>query len=184
MVVVLNLSFSEGGLIVDAPIDRSQPLVDGSILDKLCKDSNRIGLIPAVHRQVGLLPFAQDAEPFELLTLFPYIALGVLARRAPYLQRRHSGLTNAQFAVHLNLDWQSMAVPAGNIGCPETHHRAGLDAEVLENLVESMAKMDAAVGVRRPIVQDKQRPTTASLSQQLVETHLFPLLESSGLVLG
>ena len=46
------------------------------------------------------------------------------------------------------------------------------------------ADMDVAVGVRRAVVEDEQRRAFRALAQLLVEAHLLPALEPSGLGLG
>ena len=48
---------------------------------------------------------------------------------------------------------QAVAVPARHVRRVEAQHVAGLDDEVLEDLVERRADVDLAVGVRRPVVQ-------------------------------
>ena len=64
--------------------------------------------------------------------------------------------------LHLQLDGQPVAVPTRDVGRVEPVERARLDDDVLENLVDGMADVNGAVGVRRSIVQHETRPATGT----------------------
>jgi hypothetical protein len=62
----------------------------------------------------------------------------------------------------LVLDGQAVAVPARHVGRVEAGHGLGADDDVLEDLVERVADVDAAVGVGRAVVQHELgRPAEA-----------------------
>ncbi|MNQ98067.1 hypothetical protein D3C85_1137410 [compost metagenome] len=73
---------------------------------------------------------------------------------------RHEGwrvvLAVAQ-AFDLQLHGQAVAVKAGDIRREIALQPLELDHRVLQALVDGMAKMQGAIGVGRPIVQEKQR---------------------------
>jgi len=60
----------------------------------------------------------------------------------------------ADLLDELGLDRQAVAVPSRHIRCAEAGHGPVLDHDILEDLVQGMAQVDIAVGVRRPIVKD------------------------------
>src|SRR5699024_892446 len=77
--------------------------------------------------------------------------------------------------LDLMLNGQPVAVPARHIGSIETSQTLGLDDDVLEDLVDRMADVDAAVGVGRAIVKDEGLAATALLTQAPVDIQLLPL---------
>ena len=62
-------------------------------------------------------------------------------------------------------------------------HALGLDDHVLQNLVQPGAEMNCASGVRRAIMQHKQRLALARGQNLLVQIRRLPGLELLGLVL-
>ena len=82
------------------------------------------------------------------------------------------------------LDGLAVAVPAGHVGREEPALRMGLVHEVLEDLVEGMADMDGAVGVRRAVVQDEGLAVLVLLENLLVDMLFFPLGQTLRLALG
>ena len=57
------------------------------------------------------------------------------------------------------------------------HQRAGLHGHVLEDLVERVADVDAAVGIGRAVVKNELRPVFAELTQLLIQANAVPLLQ-------
>ena len=82
------------------------------------------------------------------------VLFGVLAAGAADFDGGHLRLFGAQVVIDLDLDGQAVAVPAGHVGRVEARHGLRFDDEVLEDLVEGGAQVDAAVGVGRAVVQD------------------------------
>ncbi len=77
-----------------------------------------------------------------------------------------------------------MAIPAGHIGRIESGQRLRFDDDVLEDLVDCVADVDVAVGVRRPIVKNELRPSFGYFTDALVQFSLLPLLHPARLALG
>src|SRR6185312_10198841 len=59
--------------------------------------------------------------------------------------------------VYLDFNGEAVAVPAGNVGGIEPCHGLGLDHEVLDALIQSMAQVDRSVGVRGAVMEDVLR---------------------------
>ncbi len=90
----------------------------------------------------------------------------------------------AEFLVHLELDGEAVAVPAGHIRSVEAAHPLALQDDILENLVQGVADMDMAVCVGGAVVEDIIRPVFAGVQQLFVKSGLFPGIEYFQLLLG
>ena len=77
--LVFDFGFGEGGLIVDAPVDRLEALVDETLFEELEKVVGDARLVLRRHGEIGFVPAAEDAHALELLALQVDIFLGVLA---------------------------------------------------------------------------------------------------------
>ncbi len=174
VVLVLDLGLGQRGAAVRAPVHRLLALVDEALLDEPPQGADDRSLVAVVHREVGLVPVAEDAEPLEVDAHLVDEAGGVGAAGAAEVGDAHPGLLRAQLAVDLQLDGQAVAVPARHVGRVEPGHRPRLDDEVLEDLVEGGADVDVAVGVRRTVVQDEARGAPPGLTDARVEAVRLP----------
>ena len=179
---VLNLSFGEGGAIVDAPVDGAQTLVDEALLKELEECLGDGGLVLEAHGGVGLLPAAEDAEADELLALNVEVLLRVFAAGTADGDGLHLKLLAAELLIDLDLDGQAVAVPAGDVGSVEAGHGAGFNDEVLDALVEGVAEVDGAVGVGRAVVEDVAGATGAGGADLGVEVGFSPLGQTKRLI--
>jgi len=73
------------------------------------------------------------------------ILLRVLAAGSADGDGIHLEFLAAELLVDLDLDGETVTIPAGNVGRVESGHGLGLDDEVLEGLIERVAE----VGLRR-----------------------------------
>ena len=126
------------------------------------------------HRQVRLIPVAEDAEPLELVGHDADEPLGVGPAGAAEIRRAELPLLRPQLAVDLQLDRQAVTVVAGHVRRVEARHRPRLDDEVLEDLVEGRAQVNLPVGVGRTVVKDVLRPARPRLANPRVQAHFLP----------
>src|SRR5262249_40754170 len=63
----------------------------------------------------------------------------------------------AQLLVDLVLDREAVTIPAGHVDGIVPQHRARLDDEVLEDLVEQVPHVDVAVRIGRTVVENPER---------------------------
>ncbi len=183
MHLVLDFSVGQGSAVVEAPVHGLEPLVDETALEKLVKGRKRRRLIGRVHRQVGLIPLAEDAQPFKLASLEVHKLLRVSAAGGQEVLGRHFELFAPQLLVHLDLDRQPVAVPAGDVGGVEAGHGFGLDDKVFQALVERVAQVDGPVRVGRSIVQKVLGRALPCRPDLAVQVHLRPLPEAQRLIL-
>jgi hypothetical protein len=99
------------------------------------------------------------------------------------LRDGHFELFAAQLLVDLDFDRKAVAIVAGNIRSIEAGHGFGLDDEVLEALVESVAEMNGPVGVGGSIVEQIDGAAAAGLAQLFIEAQLSPTSEAKWLIL-
>ena len=76
-----------------------------------------------------------------------------------------------------------MAIVAGNVRSIEAGHGFGLDDEVLEALVESVAEMNGPIGVGRAVVEQIGGAAAAGLAQLFIEAQLGPASQAKWLIL-
>ncbi len=159
-------------------------LVDEALLGEGGELADDRRLVGRRHRQVGVLPLPEDAEPLELLTLDAHELLGIGATGLAEGQRRHLALLRPEVAVHLQLDRQPVAVPAGPVRGVLPGGRPAAHDHVLQDLVEYGAQVDVPVGIRRPVVEDEARLSPPGGPDLAVEVVRLPLLQPAWLRLG
>ena len=177
VVLIFDLGLGQGGLVVVAPVDGLQALIDIALLVHRAKDLDLFGLEAGVHGLVRMLPIAKDAEALEALHLHIDIMLGKIV--AGGAEGRDGHLLAVQLVLldDGGLDRHAVVVPAGDVGRIIAAHCRGADHEVLDALVERMAHVERAVRERRAVVQGEAGLAVVFLEQLVVEVHVVPLLE-------
>ena len=183
VLVVLDFRFSERRLIVNAPVDGPRALVNETALNKAREQPGGLGFVMVGHRDVGIVPLAQDSEPLKIFRLSLQSIGREFTACASNAQRRHFGLLLTEFSFNVQLDRQSVTVISRNVWRVITHHRARLDDKVFQNFIERSSQVNVGVCVRRAIVQDELPGAGARFANLFVELHLRPLFQTRGLVL-
>ncbi len=181
LVLVLDLGLGQRRTAVEAPVDRLQAAEDVALLQDLAQRPDLVGLVAEVHRQVGVVPVAQHAQPFEVLALAGDLLGRVGARLGLDLLHRQA---LAVLLLDLDLDRHAVAVPARHVDGVEPAQAAGLDDHVLQDLVDGVADVDVAVGVRGAVVQHEFLRAAARRADRLVDLLFLPLLDPQRLALG
>src|SRR3546814_1730989 len=99
-----------------------------------------------------MVPVAADAEALELLALGVDPMLGIGAAFGAEFLDRNLVLVELFLAIlllDLPLDWQAVAVPAGDVRRVLALQRLGAADHVLQDMVERMADVHVAIRVRR-----------------------------------
>jgi hypothetical protein len=183
VLAVFDLGFGERGLIVRAPVDRLETFVDGAGGEEAAEGVGDVGFVVEGHRGVGMVPVAEDAEADEVFTLDVDVLRGELAARAPDLGGRHLGAFGAELLADGMFDGEAVAIPSRDVRRVEAEHRARFDDDVLQRFVERMTDVDAAVRVRRPVVQHELRPAGRFFADETVDVDRLPVREPLRLVL-
>jgi hypothetical protein len=181
LVGVLDLELGQRGAAVEAPVDRLEPAVDEASLDHALEGAQLAGLVGEIHGLVGMVPFAQHAQALEV----PHLLRDLLGRVGAALGLH---LVAAQVAAVLLfdrvLDRQAMAVPAGHVERVVALELARLGDHVLQDLVDGVAHVDLAVGIRRAVVQDELGRAVARIAQAVVAALVVPFLDPTRFALG
>ena len=179
---ILDLRLGERGGARRAPVDGLLAAVEQPFGDDAPEDPHLLGLVRGVHGQVRAVPIPEDAEALELLALDRDVALRV--RPAPLADVELGQIRfPPDLALDLELDRQPVAVPSRDVRRETPAHRAVLHDHVLQDLVQRVADVDVAVGVRRSVVQDEARAPGVRLEKLVVEAHRLPAAENLGLPL-
>jgi len=152
--------------------------------DDLGQRTDLVGLEIEAQRLVRVVPVADHAQALEVGALQVDLLLGVLAALLPELFGVELGADLAPLLLHRDLDRQAMAVPARHVGRVEAVQVARLDDDVLEDLVDRVAEVDLAVGVRRAVVQHEQRAALGVFAKLRVDALLFPTRQDARFALG
>ena len=183
MVFVLDFRFGERGAVVNAPVNRFAPAVDVTFLHEVEKRSCNGGLVFMAHGQVRIVPAAENAEALEIF----FVLLDVAQRELPAQLAKLRGRNlpfSTQLFFHLSFNRQAMAIPPRHVRRVVPRHALGLDDQILEDFVQSRAQMNFTGGVRRSVVQHKERLAFACLQNALVDVPSMPGFELLWLVLG
>ena len=152
VLLVLHLGLGQGGAAGGAPVDGLLVALDGAAEIELAVFLQDFRHIGRVHGQIRVVPIPQHPQALKLGPLDVDEFLGIFPAALPHLHLGQPELFGLQLLVHLVLDGQAVAVPAGHVRAVAAGHLPGLDDDVLEDLVEGVAQMDVAVGVRRAVM--------------------------------
>ena len=151
---IFDLGLRQGRGTVHAPVHRLEALHQVSRFDHFAQRPHDIGLGAIIHGQVRRIPVPQHPQAFKIRLLPAYLFLGVLAAGIAERARVHPDSGLADFLFHLVFDGQAVAIPARHVGAIIPVQAVGLDDDVLQYLVDGMAQVDVAVGVRRAVMEN------------------------------
>ena len=142
-----------------------------------------------IHRQIGFVPSAGDAQPFEFLTLDIDPTFGKAAAFLAEIDNVDLVLVLALGAVSLfdlPFDGQAVAIPAGDIARVKARHLLGAHDHILEDLVQRMANVQMPVRIGGAIMQGEglARSIAGLFAQAVVNPDLFPAGKPARLALG
>ncbi|MNC10460.1 hypothetical protein D3C75_581100 [compost metagenome] len=183
-VVVLHFGFRQRGATVGTPVHRLGTLVQVTIGDNLGHGADDVGFGAKVHGQIGVFPVTQYAQADEVGLLRFDLGLGVFTALGAELGGGNLLPRLADHAFNLQLDGQTVAIPARHIGGVEAGEALGLDDDVFEDLVDRVTDVNAAVRVGRAIVQNERRLARFGAANGAVKILIVPTLEHVGFALG
>ena len=184
MILIFDLRFGQRRAARDAPVYRFFAAINKPLVDQLGEQPQLLSLVLGMERKVRVVPFAEHAEPLELLTLFVNKLQRV--RLAGFADHRRCGVGVAALSHllrDLELDRQPVAVPARHVRHVFAAQRLILENEVLENFVQRCADVHVAVGERRAVMQQKPLGAVAAFLDLLVQAVCVPLGQAFGFAL-
>src|SRR6267378_6268644 len=183
VVLIFDFGFGERGVVVDAPIDGLAATVNVALLHEIKKGASDGGLIFMAHREIGIIPAAENAKAFEIFLVLLDVARGKLPAELSKLSRWNFSLS-AKLFFHLRFDGQAVAVPSGDVRGIMPCHAPGPDHQIFEDFVEAGTQMDFPGGVGRAVMQDKKGLAFAGFEDALVDVGAVPGFQLLGLILG
>jgi hypothetical protein len=129
---------------------------------------------------------AKHAQPLHLFALHIHPMLRISAAFGAEFLDRDFILVELFLAIlllNLPLDGQAMAIPAGHIGRVFAEQALRAADHVFQDMVQRMADMHIAIGIRRAIMQDELLPPRAGFAQAVIQAVGFPLREDARLLL-
>src|SRR5690606_6550658 len=121
------------------------PAGEVAVVDDPGQRADLAGLVAEIERAIRVVPVADHAQALEVLALDLDLGLGVFAALLPELGGVQLDPDLAVLFLDRDLDRQAVAVPARDVRRIEAGQVARLDDDVLEDLVDRMAKLDCAV---------------------------------------
>ena len=184
VLAVFDLGLRQGGAALGAPVDRLEALVDIALFGHLAEDLDLAGLKLGLEGEVGVLKIANDAQTLELVAHDADVLGGKLLADLAQLQLGDVLLLAADRRQGLQLDGQAVGIKAGDVGGLVALHVLLPDDDILDDLVQGGAHVDAAVGVRGAVVQHKEGLALVVAHQLVVQVVFVPVLQHGGLLLG
>ncbi len=126
-----------------------------AVADDLAQRTNDVGFGFEVHRQVRMRPVAQHAQTDKVLALAVNLRGGVFAALGAELGGGELLAWLAVLLLNLQLNRQTVTVPTRHIRRIEARQPFGLDDNVFQNLVNRVTNMNAAIRIRRAIMQNE-----------------------------
>ena len=148
------------------------------------------------HDKVDTWPHLIVREYIASLGCMIFISLWSLLQKAPLEEMANPTVTPnpskapwyftglQELLVYFDFDWETVTVPAGDVGCVEAGHGFGFDNEVLDALVKGVAEVDRSVGVGWAIVEDVLCGSGAGGADLGIQVLLLPDGQAFGLVFG
>ena len=69
VILVFDFGFGEGGAVVDAPVNGFQSFVDVALVEEVDEGAGDDGFVLRAHREIGVVPAAENAQAHEILAL-------------------------------------------------------------------------------------------------------------------
>ena len=184
LVFVFDLGLGQRRAAVEAPVHRLHAAQQVTVLDHFRQRAHFVGFEAEIERAVRVFPVAEHAQALEVATLDVDLLVGEFAALGAELRGVEFHADLAVLLLDRQFDRQAVAVPARHVRRVEAGHRLRLDDDVLEDLVDRVAEMDRAVGVRRAVVQHERRPALGLRADARVQAIGFPARQGVRLALG
>ena len=183
-VVILDFRFSQRGAAVYAPVHRLSAFVQVAVADDFTQRADDVGFGFEVHGQVWVRPVAEHAQTDKVFTLSVNLGGGVFAALGAELGGGEFLARLAVLLLHFQLDRQTVTVPARYVRGVIARQPFGLNDNVFQNLVNRVTNMNAAIRIRRAIMQNEGFFAFFGCTNDAVQVIIGPTRQHSRFTLG
>ena len=185
--MILDFGIGQRGLLHRRPHHRPKTAIQKPVLHELHRlaRDHRLGL--EIHGGIGPLEIADLAQPLNLFALH----LQPMAGKDAAFMAQHilgnvvlGAAFGAEFFLHLPFNGQAVTIPAGHIRRVLAQHALRAHHKVLQDVIEAGARMNIAVGIDRPVMQNEKRPAPRPLPDFPIQVHRRPARQPARLGLG
>src|SRR3984957_6263174 len=138
MVFVLHLGLSQRRAVIDAPVHRLQSAIGVAFVKEREKSIRDASLVLRAHREIWLVPLAENAQALEIAPMLVHEASSKCAAEYPKFRRGNLALP-AQFLLPFRLDRDPVTIPSGHVRRAKAGHALGLHHHVLEDFIQAGA---------------------------------------------
>ena len=156
-VFIFNFCFSQCGFAVGAPIHSLLAFVNVALVGHFAENFQFLGFQMGIKGDIGVSEITNYAHADEIGLLDGNPFLGIGQAFSTKFQRSHVGPVFAGILQYRIFDRKSVGIPAGNIVGFIAGHMLVADNDILQCLVQCMADMNLAIGIRRSIMKNKGR---------------------------
>ncbi len=183
-VIILNFRFRQRGTAVNAPVYRLRTFLQVTVADDFTQRTNDVGFSFEVHGQVRMRPVAQYAKTDKVFTLTINLGRCVFTALGAELSSGELLARLAVFLLYFQLDRQTVAVPARNVRRVIARESFGLHDNVFQNLINRVTNMNAAIRIRRAIMQNEGFFAFFGRTNDAVQVIISPTRQHSRFALG
>ena len=183
-VVILHFRFRQRGTAVNAPVHRLSAFMQMTVADDFTQRTDDVGFGFEVHGQVRTRPVAQHAQADKVFTLTVDLLRGIFAALGAEFSGGKFLTRLAVLLLDFQLDRQTVAVPARNVRRVIARQSFGLNDNVFQNLVNRVTNMNAAIRIRRAIMQNEGFFAFFGCTNDAVQVIIGPTRQHSRFAFG
>ena len=155
-----------------------------AVANDFTQRTDDVGFGFEVHGQVRTRPVAQHAQADKVFTLAVDLLSGIFAALGGEFSGGEFLTRLAIFLLHFQLDRQTVAVPTWNVRRVIARQSFGLNDNVFQNLVNRVTNMNAAIRIRRAIMQNEGFFAFFRCTDDAVQVIIGPTRQHSRFALG
>ena len=173
---MFHFCFSQCRTAVCTPVHRFGSFMQMTCFNDFAQGTNDVRFKTKIHSEIRIIPFAKYTKTFKIFSLTIHLLVRIFTTGITknFGINFHASLTYLLLNVQLNR--KTMTIPTRHIRRIKTTKRFGFNNDVFEHFINRVTDVNIAIGIRRPIVQNKLFTTSARLAQFGVKPHFSPAL--------
>ena len=153
LVCIFNFRFRQCGFAMGAPVNRFQSFINVTLVGHGAKYANLLRFKRMLQGQIGMIPVAQHAQPFEFFPLDINKLMGVGITFCPQIQRRHAVTVHTHSVETGMFNRHAVRIPAGNIRSIIALGIFIFNDDIFQYFIQRMSHVEMTVGIGRPVME-------------------------------